>query len=34
LADWKALLANGISQPTIITAFVTAPEYFAINNIT
>jgi len=34
LADWKTLLANGISQPTIITAFVTAPEYFAINLIT
>jgi len=34
LAAWKTLLANGITQPQIITFFVTAPEYLAINNIT
>jgi len=34
LAAWKTLLANGITQPQIITAFVTSPEYLAINKIT
>jgi len=33
LAAWKALLANGVTQPQIISSFVTAPEYFAINYI-
>jgi len=31
LADWKNLLANGVSQPAIITAFVTSPEYLQAN---
>jgi len=34
LTDWMNLLTNGVSQPTIITGFVTSPEYLAINNIT
>jgi len=33
LADWKGLLANGISQPDIISVFLTVPEYFTANNI-
>jgi len=33
LAAWKTLLANGISQPAIISVFVTSPEYLAINYI-
>jgi len=27
LSNWDQLLANGVSQPQIVTAFVTAPEY-------
>jgi len=34
LSAWKGLLANGITQPQIITFFVTTPEYLALNNIT
>jgi len=33
LADWKTLLANGITQPQIITFFVTSPEYLALYNL-
>jgi len=33
LADWKAALANGISQPNIISVFLTVPEYMAEYNI-
>jgi len=30
LAAWKDLLANGVTQPQIITGFVTAPEYLGL----
>jgi hypothetical protein len=33
LAQWKQNLADGISQPAIITAFVTSPEYLALYNL-
>jgi hypothetical protein len=32
LANWVQQLANGVSQPAIITAFVTSPEYLALHN--
>jgi len=34
LAGWKAQLAAGISQPDIISVFLSVPEYLAYNNIT
>jgi len=34
LAAWTTLLANGITQPQIISAFVSAPEYLTLNNLT
>jgi len=34
LMYWKGLLAGGISQPAIISAFVTSPEYMGFNHIT
>ena len=33
LDAWKSLLAGGISQPRIVTFFVTTPEYLAYNLI-
>ena len=33
LAAWKQLLANGISQPAIIAAFTSSPEYLSNNSV-
>ncbi len=33
LDAWVQNLANGVSQPTIVSAFVTSPEYLALNGI-
>jgi hypothetical protein len=33
LANWVQQLADGVSQPTIITAFVTSPEYLALHHL-